>query len=146
MKKRIDVLLLALGLVALTACSWTRIINTNEQAQGITAPSPTVSPTPSAECALGSLQPGTAGDTREIAQGGTLGIGVSLFGPQGLPLVSSCLSLYSPAWTTIAGPCSFVGGHDGVASAPAAATLGATCTGGVDVGGKHGTLSLIVVP
>ena len=146
MRIRFDVIMAALGLVAyLASCSWTQIENNNQQAQGITQSTPVASPSPGPECALAAIQPGTAGDSREIAQGGSLAIGVSLFGPQGLPLVPSCLSQYVATWETLSGPCTFVGGHDGVASAPSGAAIGATCTGGVNVGTVSGRLSLVVV-
>lgn len=84
-----------LALATLAACSWTRIENNNQQAQGITNPStPVASPSPGADCALGGIEPGSAGDVRSIAPGSNVAVGVSLFGTQGLPLVASCLSHY----------------------------------------------------
>lgn len=126
------------------ACSWTNIDNNNQQAQGITQSTPLASPSPGAECSLSSLMPGTAGDVREIAAGGSVAIGVSLFGPQGLPLVPSCLSQYTPVWTSLSGPCTFVGSHDGLATAPADATVGATCQGSVQVATLNARLGLVV--
>lgn len=145
MRKGIAVLA-TLALVAFAACSWTS--NDINVGQGQTIVSPTdPSPSPGPQCTLGGIQPGTAGDVREIAQGGTVAIGVELLGAQGLPLASSCLGQYSPAWTGGA-PCVISGaGYDVAISAPASAPLDAVCSASVSVGGKTGSVSLrVVVP
>ncbi len=134
-----------LALLVTDACQFIKIQDTNQQSQGQTGPSnPTASPSPSADCALGSILPGTADDARTIKQGGTVAIGVELVGSQGLPLVDSCKSQYSPAWLSVAGSCTFVGSFDGIASAPATAAVGSTCTAEVAVGSKRERLSLVV--
>jgi hypothetical protein len=83
---------------------------------------------------------------REIAQGATVMIGVSLLGTQGLPLADSCLGQYAPAWTGGA-PCLISGaGYDVAMSAPDSAPLDAVCAATVTVGNKSGSVSLRVVP
>lgn len=146
MRIRFDVVLAALGLLAfLASCNFIDIAQDQNQAQGITQPSGP-SPSPGAPCEIGSLRPGTAGDVREIAQGATVMIGVSLLGTQGLPLADSCLGQYAPAWTGGA-PCLLSGaGYDVALAAPEEAPLDAVCAATVSVGGKTGSVSLRVVP
>lgn len=146
MKPKLFLFVVAVAVVAFlsAACSIVEVSQDSNQAQGITTPS--ASPSPGAPCEIGSLRPGTSGDVREIAQGGTVAIGVELLGTQGLPLASSCLGQYSPAWTGVA-PCVISGaGYDVAMSAPSTAPLDAVCSATVSVGGKSGSVSLRVVP
>lgn len=133
-------------LLALSACTFVKNNNSNQQAQGQEGPtSPTASPSPSADCALGSIAPGTVGDVHTIKQGGSVVIGVTLFGSQGLELVASCKSQYSPVWVSVSGPCTFSGSHEGLATAPTAAVVGTLCVGEVHVGNHApGRLELTV--
>lgn len=146
MKPKLFLLVVAVTVAAfLAACSIVEVSQDSNQAQGITTPSASPSPG-AAPCEIGSLRPGTAGDVREIAQGATVAVGVELLGAQGLPLASSCLGQYSPAWTGGA-PCVISGaGYDVALSAPASAPLDAVCSATVSVGGKSGSVSLRVVP
>lgn len=149
MRKRFDDLsraavAICLAMALAAACNVIKVSQDANQAQGITSPSGP-SPSPGAPCEVQALRPGTAGDVREIAQGDTVAIGVELLGAQGLPLPSSCLGQYSPAWTGGA-PCLISGaGYDVALSAPASAPLDAVCSATVSVGGRAGSVSLRVV-
>jgi hypothetical protein len=150
MRTRIDGRLAAaaaMALLVLGACSWTKVENTNQQSQGQTGPTnPTASPSPSADCALGSIAPGTVNDVHTIKQGGQVVIGVTLFGAQGIELVPSCVALQpTPVWVSVSGPCTFTGSHAGVATAPLTAVVGSVCKGEVHVGNHApGSLELTV--
>jgi hypothetical protein len=150
MRIRIDGRLAAaaatLALLILAACTFVKNNNSNQQAQSTTSPTnPTASPSPSADCALGSIAPGTVGDVRTIKQGGNVEIGVTLFGTQGLELVESCKAQYSPVWISVSGPCTFTGSHSGIVIAPLTAVIGAVCKGEVHVGNHApGLLDLTV--
>ena len=135
MKPKLFLLVSLATIVALlsAACVW----NSNDiqvgQGQGIT--SPTASPSPDPQCALRSLDAGTAGDASTVAPGSAVGLVLTAYGAQGLELSSACQATLSPSWSA-SGPCLLEGsGWAPSLRAPSGAALGSTCTARARAGG-----------
>ncbi len=121
------------AVLALSACVYSSNDVQVGQGQGISGP--TASPSPDPQCALRSLDAGTAGDATTVAPGSAVGLVLTAYGAQGLELSAACLATLSPSWST-SGPCVLEGsGWMPYLRAPAATAIGSTCTARARAGG-----------
>lgn len=121
------------AVLALSACVYSS--NDIQVGQGQSISGPTASPSPDPQCALRSLDLGTAGDATTIAQDGSVGLVLTAYGAQGLELSSACLATLNPTWAAT-GPCLLEGsGWTPSLRAPASAPEGSTCTARARSGG-----------
>jgi len=143
--RRLSLLLFVAGLLGFVTAACVFLKNVNEQAQGITSPSGTVTPSPGVECSLRALDAGTEGDVTTINRGSTVNIGVSLIGAQGVELVDAiCTGQHRVQWSGGA-PCLLAStGQKASLTAPSAAPAGASCQATACVGALCDSVSLVI--
>lgn len=121
------------AVLALSACVYST--SDVQVGQGQSISGPTASPSPDPQCALRSLDAGTAGDATTVAPGSAVGLVLTAYGAQGLELSTACVATLSPAWST-SGPCQLEGGGWAPAiRAPAGTPAGASCGARARAGG-----------
>lgn len=131
------------AVLALSACVYSS--NDIQVGQGQSISGPSASPSPDPQCALRSLDLGTAGDATTIAQDAAVGLVLTAYGAQGLELSSACLATLSPSWA-VSGPCLLEGGGWAPSlRAPTGTPLGASCAARADAGGVRSNEARLTV-
>jgi len=121
------------AVLALSACVYSS--SDVQVGQGQSISGPTASPSPEPQCALRSLDAGTAGDATTVAPGSAVGLVLTAYGAQGLELSSACLATLSPTWST-SGPCQLEGsGWTPALRAPTGTAVGSSCSARARAGG-----------